>query len=57
MNGFLRSIALLSVIRMMVDMLLPEGAMRRICEVITGLVLMQSMLFALMRILYGGFFG
>ena len=56
MNGFLRSIALLSVVRMMADMLLPEGAMRRICEVITGLILMQSMLQALMRILYGGFF-
>ena len=56
MNGFLRSIALLSVVRMMADMLLTDGAMRRICEVITGLILMQSMLLALMRILYGGFF-
>lgn len=56
MNAFLRHLSLLSIVRLLVDMLLPEGALRKICDVILGLVLMLSMLRALGKILHGGFF-
>lgn len=56
MNAFLRHLSLLSIVRLLVDMLLPEGALRKICDVILGLVLMLSMLRALEKILHGGFF-
>ena len=34
MNGFLRRIALLSLLRLLVEMLLPEGAMRKMGDLI-----------------------
>lgn len=55
MKPFLRNVAMLSLMRLMMDLLLPEGAMRRICDVIVGLVLMLSMLGALQQLLHGGF--
>ncbi|MBQ4552598.1 MAG: stage III sporulation protein AF [Clostridia bacterium] len=54
MNGFLRRIALLSLLRLLVEMLLPEGAMRKMGDLIMGLILMLSMLEALHALLYGG---
>ena len=55
MKAFLRNIAMMSLMRLLLDMLLPEGAMRRIGDVIVGLVLMLSILHALQRLLHGGF--
>ena len=54
MKMFLRHVAMLSMVRLLMDMLLPEGAMRKIGDVIMGLVLMLSMLGALQRLLHGG---
>ena len=55
MKPFLRNIAMISLMRLMMDLLLPEGVMLRICDVIIGLVLMLSMLRALQQLLHGGF--
>lgn len=55
MKAFLRNIAIMSLMRLLLDMLLPEGAMRRIGDVVVGLVLMLSMLRALQQLLHGGF--
>lgn len=54
MNGFMRKIAMLSLLRLLVEMLLPEGALRRIGDLIMGLILMLSMLETLQALLYGG---
>lgn len=47
---------MLSLIRMVAEMLLPEGNMRRMCDVMIGLILMLGMLQALENVLCGGFF-
>lgn len=54
MNVFLRKIAMLSILRLLADMLLPEGAMHKICDLAMGLILMLSMLEALRNLLVGG---
>lgn len=54
MNIFLRKIAMLSILRMLVEMLLPEGAMHKICDLTLGLILMLAMLQALKNLLDGG---
>ncbi len=51
MNDFLRSVAMLSLLRMAAEMLLPEGAMRKICDMLLGMLTMLSMLTALQRLL------
>lgn len=57
MNGFLRRIAMLSLLRLMVDTLLPEGALHRLSDLIMGLIVMLLMLHALSSLLYGGVCG
>ena len=47
---------MLSLIRLVAEMLLPEGNMRRMSDVIVGLILMLGMLQALKDVLHGGFF-
>lgn len=54
MNAFLRNVAMLSLVRMLVDMLMPQGAMQKICDVIVGLALMLSILESLFAMVYGG---
>jgi len=54
MKAFLRSIAMLSLVRMIVDMLAPSDTMGRLCDVALGLVLMLSMLRAMVLLLQGG---
>lgn len=54
MKQFLRNVAMLSMVRLLMDMLLPEGAMRKIGDVIVGLVLMLSILLSMQRLLHGG---
>jgi len=54
MKEFLRTLAMLSLVRMAADVLLPDGAMRRISDVLIGLIQMLSMLRALERLLHGG---
>jgi len=56
MKDFLRTVSMLGILRLLTDMLLPEGKMRRICDVILGLVLMRSMLEAAGMLLHGGLF-
>lgn len=51
MRDFLRSVAMLSLLRMAAEMLMPEGAMRKICDVVLGLVTMLCMLTALRSLL------
>ena len=53
MNGFLRGVAMISLVRMLLDMLLPEGKMQRLCDVIVGLALMLSILESLFAMIYG----
>lgn len=57
MNAFLRTLSLLGIVRLLMDMLLPQGSLHKICDVIMGLVLMLSMLRALDRLLHGGMLG
>lgn len=57
MKGFLRTIAMLSLLNLMVDTLLPQGAMHKLCDLILGLVLMLCMLCALKEMLFGGMAG
>lgn len=45
---------MLSILRLLADMLLPEGAMHKICDLAMGLILMLSMLEALRNLLVGG---
>lgn len=54
MNLFLRKIVMLSILRLLVEMLLPEGAMHKICDLTLGLILMHAMLQALKNLLNGG---
>lgn len=54
MNLFLRKIVMLSILRLLVEMLLPEGAMHKICDLTLGLILMHAMLQALKKLLNGG---
>lgn len=54
MNIFLRGIAMLSLVRLLVDMLAPEGNTRRFCDMALGFVLMLSMLRAARSLLQGG---
>ena len=53
MKAFLRSVGMLALLRMTVDMLLPDGATRRVCDTIVGLMTMLGMLTALRRLLLG----
>lgn len=53
MNAFLRRISMLCLMRMAADMVLPDGTMRRICDVIMGLMVMLCMLEALLALLTG----
>ena len=53
MNAFLRSVSMLSLLRMMVEMLLPEGNTRRLCDMILGLMAMVCVLTSLRRLLFG----
>ena len=55
MKAFLRTIAMLSLVRLLVDMLAPEGATRRLCDMVLGFVLMLSMLRSAFSLLRGGF--
>lgn len=54
MNAFLRNIAMLSLLRMAADMLMPSGTTRRLCDMVLGLSLMVSMLRAVLTLLRGG---
>ena len=53
MNAFLRGICMLSLMRMAVEMLLPEGAARRLCDMILGLMGMLCVLRGLRELLLG----
>lgn len=53
MKAFLRSVGMLALLRMTVEMLLPEGATRRVCDTIVGLMTMLGMLAALRRLFTG----
>ena len=53
MNAFLRSVSMLSLLWMTVEMLLPEGHTRRLCDTILGLMAMLCVLTALRRLLFG----
>ena len=53
MNAFLRRISMLCLMRMAADMVLPDGTMRRICDVLMGLMVMLCMLEALLALLTG----
>ena len=53
MNEFLRSVAMLSLLRMAAEMLLPEGAMRKLCDVLLGMMIMLCMLTALQKLFSG----
>lgn len=53
MNAFLRSVSMLSLLRMTVEMLLPEGNTRRLCDTILGLAAMMCVLTALKQLLFG----
>ena len=54
MKDFLRGIAMLSLARMAFDMLLPEGKLRKLCDMMISLTLMLSMLRAITSFLHGG---
>ncbi|MBR5232493.1 MAG: hypothetical protein IKW00_09665 [Clostridia bacterium] len=56
MKNFLRAVSMLGILRLLMDMLLPEGKMRCICDMILGLVLMRSLLEAARMLLHGGLF-
>lgn len=51
MNDFLRRIALLSLVRMAAEMLLPDGKCRSLCDMLLGLIVMLNMLYALRGLL------
>ncbi len=53
MNGFLRSVSLLALLRMTVGLLLPEGGVRRLCDLLLGMVVMLGTLNAFRRLLTG----
>ena len=53
MNAFLRSVAMLSLVRTAADMLLPEGTVRGLCDTVLGLMIMLSMMTALYSLLAG----
>ena len=53
MNAFLRSVSMLSLLRMTIELLLPEGSTRRLCDMILGLAAMLCVLTALRRLLIG----
>ncbi|MBQ9299476.1 MAG: hypothetical protein IJ214_03080 [Clostridia bacterium] len=53
MKDFLRSVGMLSLLRMTAEMLLPEGAARKMCETLLGLLMTLSILSALGRLLPG----
>jgi len=54
MSGFLREITGLCLMRLLMEMLLPEGECRRYAEAGIGLMLMICMLHALQSLLRGG---
>ena len=54
MNAFLRNVAMLCILRMAVEMLLPAGATRRLCDMTLGLMVMHAMLRAVGALLRGG---
>ena len=56
MKSFLRTVSMLGVLQLMTDMLLPEGKMRRICDMILGLIMMRAVLEAARMLLHGGLF-
>lgn len=53
MNAFLRSVSMLSLLRMIMEMLLPEGPSRRLCDMMLGLMGMLCVLKALRQLLLG----
>ena len=53
MKDFLRSVGMLSLLRMTAEMLLPEGAARKMCETLLGFMMTLSLLTALKRLLPG----
>lgn len=53
MNAFLRSVAMLGLVRMAAAMLLPEGAMRNLCDTVLGLMITLCMMTALCSLLAG----
>ena len=54
MNAFLRAVAMLSLACMAVEMLLPTGATRKMCDMTLGLLIMQAMVRVLWMLLRGG---
>lgn len=54
MNGFLRALAMISLMRMAAEMLLPEGPLRQGGDRLLGLFQMLNMLRALERLMHGG---
>ena len=53
MDEFLRSVALVALLRMAAGLLLPEGALRKLCDMLLGLVTTLCMMGALSRLLSG----
>ena len=53
MKAFLRSVGMVSLLRMAVEMLLPTGATRRMCQTLLGLMTSLTMLAALRGLLQG----
>ena len=49
----MRGVALLSLLRMAADLLLPEGKAHRLCDTLLGLMVMLCMLRELQRLLLG----
>lgn len=53
MKAFLRSVSMVSLLRMVVGMMLPEGRLRSLCDTLMGLMAMLAALQAVFRLLPG----
>ena len=53
MNAFLRSAAMLTLLRTAAEMLLPEGNLRRLCDTVLGPMTTACLLTALRELLSG----
>lgn len=51
MGAFLKNISMLCLMRTAADMLLPEGNLRRICDMLLGLMVMLCMLEGMKRLM------